>query len=247
MMLLVMLGVAVVFFRGQSAFGLFKLAMYIQPFLLGSLALAWARLSPGRCKWLGFAGIAALVPMQISTQYSYVSYSATAAHAGGDNPGASREHLFAQYHQALQTPGAKRFVVPVNEHFSRLLVGCCSRGVTIYIPAYAPKLLTRPFELEEPYRAPPSELLVVRRRNNRDCDTSYPSTWSLVSIPLQDPINPKAICKVESDTPVWVDRPQKGDYLLQPPERFELFNRARRSHADRNCRVVPLTDVNNYL
>src|SRR5262249_46350924 len=41
---LVMFGLAVLLFRDQAGFGLFKLAMFIQPFLIAVVVTAWVRL-----------------------------------------------------------------------------------------------------------------------------------------------------------------------------------------------------------
>jgi hypothetical protein len=246
-MLLVMIGVAVVLMRARSAFGLFKLAMYAQPFLLGSLVLGWAMMRPGYLKWTGLLCLLVLVPLQLSTQFKYVSCSSTETTAGGEVPGATRERLFAQYWEALQTPGAKRFVVPVNDWQSIKFMANFSHGVTVCIPSDIPVLPVFPSELEEPYRAPLEHLLVLRSRPAREGKILVAPSKNMVSIPLHDRAKPDAVANFELFTPSWIDRPQPGDYLLEPPERFELFNRARRGPTDRMCRVVPLSEARNYI
>ncbi len=246
-MMLVMGGVAFQLFRAKTAFGLFKLAMYAQPFFLGALILGWATMRPGKVKWTGLICLLILVPLQISTQYKYVSASVNGPTEGGFTPGASKERLFTQYWHGLQTPGAKRFVVPLNDHVSRMLVGTYSQGVTVCIPSYVPKLYVSPFELEEPYHAPLEELLVLRVRDNRECAVLRTPLAQSASVPLHNTTNNESYSQIEFHSPSWIDHPQPGDYLLEPPERFTVFNRAHRSTAERMCRAVPLNEVKNYL
>lgn len=246
LMLLVMAGVAVDLFAGKAAFGLFKLAMYAQPFLLGSLVLGWSRIRPGYWKAGGLLCLIALAAMQIPTQYDYATISATKPSAGGEIPGASQAHLFTQYWNAFHVPGGKRFVVPVNDVVSFKLLASCSTGVTLCIPSYAIQVLVYPYELEEPYRAPVEELLVLRMRRPSDGDWYFPPKRK-TSIGMLDATNPKVSALFALSTPDWVEQPQEGDYLVEPPENFELFNRSHRTAATRKCLVTPLSEAKNYL
>lgn len=245
--LLVIGAVAIVLWRATAAFALFKLAMYAQPFIIGSIVLGWARMNSGYWKWAGLLCLIALIPLQYSIQRTYVSYSGDGLTAGGDTPGATEEHLFAQYWDALRTPGAKRFVVPVNDMVSRKLVASCSQGVTLCIPTFDLKLLVHPLELEGPFHPRWKELLNFPLRAPNAGAVWKTAPKDSGSIALHDPNNPEAASELTSVIPAWIDQPQPGDYLLEPPERFALFNRFSRSPDTRACRVVPLTDVSNHL
>lgn len=248
-MLLVIGGVAVVLLRGMNAFGLFKLAMYAQPFILGSIVLGWARMNPGYWKWAGLVCLLALVPPQLSTQRTYVSSSETGPTAGGETPGATEERLFTQYRRAFQTPGAKRFVVPVNDMVSRKLVACYGHGVTLCVPSFDPKILTHPCEPAGSFRMQWRDLLNFPPRLPKDGTVWLTPPKGSGSIDLFDPNAPGAAAELISDMPSWLDRPEPGDYLLEPPERFALFNRFHRASNTqaRASQLVPLSQVSNYL
>jgi hypothetical protein len=244
--LLVMAGVAAFFIKTNSAFGLFKLAMFAQPFIVGSIVLGWTRMNPGRWKWAALFVLVALVPLQLATQRKYVSYSVAGLH-GSMVPGATREHLLSQYWNGFRTPSGKRFVVPVNDELSWTLLGSFGRGLTLCFPSKEPKLLAHPLEVNLQMYPEWRDLLNVHLLSPyADRQWFYPPTQKS-SISLHDPAKPEALSQFEWSTPSWVDRPQHGDYLLEPPERHSLFNRHHRSSEARGCRTVGLSEVSNYL
>jgi hypothetical protein len=92
-----------------------------------------------------------------------------------------------------------------------------------------------------------NELLIAPYRGyNQGLMLSSPAK-STASIALLDPANPEAVTKIGFETPSWLDRPGSSDYLLEPPERYSLFNRFHRSTENRACRAVPLREVGNYI
>ncbi len=250
-MLLVMIGVAIVLLRGRSAFGLLKLALFAQPFIIGSLALGWSRMNPGRLKLAGLVCLIAVLPLQISTQQKNVSFSLKSPSAGWETPGATQERLWSQYRDALQTPGVERFFAPVNDLVSRRVLASCARGVGVYSPCSPQEIQAHPLDLDGQHRSGwNSEWHELhnnpRRGYNQGVQIDSPAKCS-ASIALLDPANPGAVTKLGFETPAWLDRPCSTDYLLEPPERFSLFNRFHGSTGNRQCRVIPLTDVSNYL
>lgn len=62
----------VLFFSG-NAFGVYKIAMYAQPFLWGALALIWLRIADGRKRWL--IPLLGLGVLSARTQFEYVARS----------------------------------------------------------------------------------------------------------------------------------------------------------------------------
>jgi hypothetical protein len=240
--LLVMTGVGVTFLRSSAAFGLFKLALYAQPFIIGSIVLGWSRMNSGRWKTFGLIFLIALVPLQFSTQRKYVSVSSIEPAAGGGTPGATNDQLFVRYWQAMKTADASRFLLPVNDSVSCMLAACCTRHQTLCIP-YSSNEWEHAFtghvgenKLGLPTRLVPEEGLKALARSKH---TS--------SIALHDPAQPGAVSTFNWPTPEWLDRPEPGDYLLEPPERYALFNRFHRVPADGECRVVPLADARNFV
>jgi hypothetical protein len=246
-MLLVMAGVGAFFIKTHTAFGLFKLAMYAQPFIVGSIVLGWARMNPGRWKWAGLVCLIALVPLQLSTQRKYVSFSATGEYSEFPS-GATKEQLLTQFWNGFHTTGGKRFVVPVNEGYSWRVLAGFGRGLTLCFPAKEPSLQAHPLEINNGALSPTwIDLLTIGTRDMNASIQKYSSGKGTGSIALLDPAKPGAVSKLEWDTPSWLDRPQPGDYLLEPPERYSLFNRHYRSSESRESRAVQLSDVKNYI
>lgn len=75
LVLLVYAGIALVLARKGSDFGVFKLFMYVQPFLAAATAVWLCRLTRGLRLAIGASALAALVAAQLYTQHSYVSRS----------------------------------------------------------------------------------------------------------------------------------------------------------------------------
>jgi hypothetical protein len=245
-MLLVMAGVGAFFIKTHTAFGLFKLALFAQPFIIGSIVLGWVRMNPGRWKWACLLCLIALVPLQFSTQRKYVSLSAT-GETSSFVPGATKEHLLTQIWHGLQTPGGKRYVLQANDLISQRLLANFGRGSVLYFPAKEPKIYVH--SLEENEQACPTwnDLLNGRLRSPFEGIQLQSVGRGTGSIALLDPANPEVFSKFDWDTPAWLDRPEPGDHLLELPERYALFNRQQRSTDTRVCRIVPLGEVRNYL
>jgi hypothetical protein len=246
-MLLVMAAVGAYFLCMGSAFGLFKLALYTQPFITGSIVLGWARMNSGRWKWAGLICLIALVPLQFSTQRKYVSLSVT-GETSGFTPGATKDHLLTQFWDGFHTTGGKRFVVPVNDPFSCRVLACFGRGLTLCFPASEPGLYAHPLELNSGAMNPEwKDLFSMWSRNVHAGIQRFSSGKGSGYIAMLDPANPEAVAKFDWDLPSWVDHPLSGDYLQEPPERYSLFNRHHRSPETLGSRAVPLSEVKNYL
>jgi hypothetical protein len=250
-MLLVMVGVAIVLLRGRSAFGLLKLALFAQPFIIGSLILGWSRMNPGRWKAAGAVCLFGMLPLQIITQQRYVIYSVNSPSAGWETPGATQERLWSQYFNALQTPGAERFLVPANDQVSRRFLACTARSVAVYCPCSPLEIQAHPLDIEGKHRSgwrtEWHELLKNPDRGYNQGMWIHSPGKCQTSIALRDSADPDAVAKLGCEPPSWLDRPGTGDYLLDPPERFSLFNRFHRKNGTNQCRVVPIGEVGNYL
>jgi hypothetical protein len=102
-MVLIMLALAALLFTRQSGFGLFKLSMFIQPFLVASLVTAWFRLCGGKTSravplWL-LAGVCLL------TQTGEVESSRSLDFTSNmvEIPRASSTHLLSQFQSAIRS------------------------------------------------------------------------------------------------------------------------------------------------
>ena len=97
----IMLAVGVRLFTGSSDYGLFKLAMYIQPFLISSVVLAWfqmslglARITVNRRLLIRYFPIVLIVALSLRTQSFYVNGSSGSGGSGlAEVPHASENRL----------------------------------------------------------------------------------------------------------------------------------------------------------
>lgn len=96
----------------RSDFGLYKLAMYSQPFVIGLLARAWTRRGTqppdgGRIRFVRVLPIAIVAALGLSAQLHYVSLSAGLAGAKGgfvEVPEASSRHLVSRLQSLSRVP-----------------------------------------------------------------------------------------------------------------------------------------------
>ncbi|HEX8915067.1 MAG TPA: hypothetical protein VF796_22135 [Humisphaera sp.] len=96
-MALVCLVLAVFLFRIDAGFGLYKLAMFAQPFVLGTLAVAWVAVTRrGRRRWL-FPLILVLVIPSARIQNTYIGFSQDQGATFNEVPGATRTRLVQEF------------------------------------------------------------------------------------------------------------------------------------------------------
>lgn len=107
----VMLALAARLAATRSDFGLYKLAMYVQPFLLGVVALGWYRVAghfpPGRRRVVYAVPLVLLAAPGLVTQAAYVKVSAGLPGALGgfsEIPGASRSGLVTRLSELARQP-----------------------------------------------------------------------------------------------------------------------------------------------
>lgn len=96
---LIMFGVGIKLFLNNNDFGLFKLAMYIQPYMLAILAVSWLSIvKKPLWRWLPFLffGLITLV-----FQYAYLERSRN--YRTTDIPGASQTQINAEFEQLLNS------------------------------------------------------------------------------------------------------------------------------------------------
>jgi hypothetical protein len=105
-MSMVMLAVFVVLFRRHAGFGMYKLAMYFQPFILTAVVVGWMSLWRRR-----MVQILPLVGLGLLSAHTHLSYVRTSLGEGrgafSEIPAASSTHLVREYAELLAAhPGA---------------------------------------------------------------------------------------------------------------------------------------------
>ncbi|HZY84777.1 MAG TPA: hypothetical protein VFE78_08095 [Gemmataceae bacterium] len=106
---LVMLAVAAVLRLREDGFGLFKLAMFVQPFLLASVASAWCGLA--RRPLARWAPLLLLAAVGLPTQTLYLRASRGVAPYLVELPDPSRTHLLTRFTQAVEAAAPRQLVL----------------------------------------------------------------------------------------------------------------------------------------
>ncbi|HZS07233.1 MAG TPA: hypothetical protein VFD58_20520 [Blastocatellia bacterium] len=107
-----MLVASVIFFRRHEGFALFKLSMFIQPFLLGTIATFWTALS--RRKIWQVAPIVVLAMIGVHTQVFYVDASYKTARGKlifAEIPQASLSRVYSEFEHAVSSANAQQLVL----------------------------------------------------------------------------------------------------------------------------------------
>jgi hypothetical protein len=152
---LVMLLAAAWLYRLPNGFGLFKLAMFVQPFLLGVVAVGWCRAVPWRVvQAFGLIGLAAA---GYGAQAHYVEGSRGKGVVYVDLPQASQRGLNRQLDRALAGLTGQRVVVDTYNSALAKFLALHLRGVETAMPSIhtfpyffiAPKELLLPGWLRE--------------------------------------------------------------------------------------------------
>src|SRR5262249_45590196 len=115
-----------------SPFGLFKLALYVQPFLLGTLALSWSR-QRRRLLWL--------LPLLLLAAWNLRTYQhdTTISMRNGGSLGTAstaQSHLLCQIERLVEQHPADRYVMDTNEVYLAKAAGCFMRGHSLVTPTH---------------------------------------------------------------------------------------------------------------
>ncbi len=112
----VMLGVGAYLFQTRSGFGLFKLAMFVQPFMLATVAAAWFDLTRGRLwrwpRWaVQFVPLAVLAAAGLDAQIAYIRSSAGTGLTFGEIPDASGSRILAEMNTVVRDHPADHYLI----------------------------------------------------------------------------------------------------------------------------------------
>lgn len=143
---LVFVVLALVLFRMRAGFGLYKLAMFAQPVVLGTLALAWWGLVNRRwCRWATPLVLALAYP-GLKVQSAYVDQSQDVGSTFAEVPGATSTRVLDEFRAKVlgpvvdkrppAAPPPKLMLDTYNIALSKLLMPY-TRGIQMSVPASA--------------------------------------------------------------------------------------------------------------
>jgi hypothetical protein len=231
-----MLAVAGVFYLQGSSFGLFKLAMYAQPFLLGTLAVAWARL--GRWRWAALPALLALACFSARTQHGYASQSFGQS-GMVEQKSASEDAIFRRLHEQMQSSDADQLIVATEGSFATKFVAASNDGRPLRTPVY-PFLAAMTVSL-------PNRLVPAGRSDRlRGLSDAVMESFPQREFDLHDPKEPARVNRFVSDEPPAVP-PRRPAVVLQSGK-LSILNRHRLPESTTTgLRLVPLSQVHDHL
>jgi hypothetical protein len=238
-MLLVMLALGGVLFARQAGFGLFKLAMFMQPFLIATLVIAWYRLCGGKARpavplWL-------LAGACFCTQFGEVESSrGLATESAVEIPRASAGHIQSQFQAALRSVPEGQLILGTDNYVLARFQSLYTRGrpsLFLSWDYFARHVLRR--DVEGLPWANDAAVVAVVDALARRCG------WQRFD--LHDPDDPSACNPFEQLRLGEADRPLRT-YLVAEGPRWSVLNRWHPWPAgERAFLVRPLEDVHNHL
>lgn len=232
----VMFAVAAVFYVQGSAFGLYKLVMYLQPFLLGTLALAWARL--GKWRWAALVPMFAFAYVSAKTQHAYSAQS-FGIHTLCEEKSASEDAVYRRLRGQLRRCDADHLIVATDSSFTTKIIAMSNDGRPLRTPIY-------PFF----YGATISWKNPLRSRNYADrleqlsaaVGERFPS-WDF---DLHDPANPGRVNRFVS-VEAGAMKPSRPAVILSSGK-VSVLNRHRLpEETTKGLYVRPLAEIHDHL
>ncbi|MEO8659634.1 MAG: hypothetical protein ABI693_14275 [Bryobacteraceae bacterium] len=238
-----MLAIGVTLFFQDSNFGLYKLAMFIQPFLAGTMALAIA----SQRDWKPWVAAAVLFGFSLQTQNFYVERSRGTQSGLVEVPGASQSHLIDEIrHLAIELPANARFtsdtanlvVAKIQSMYLR------QRPLEFYCRDFFPQ-----FRYGRTYAgtAPPKHGTTDPQLEELATRTALTRLNHLTPalFDMENPAEPRDEFLFNSRATMFPgDEPQ---YLLASTYRLGILNRRTLGAEDANIKPIPMKDVRNHL
>jgi hypothetical protein len=236
----VMLAMGLYLLRKQAAFGLFKLAMFAQPALLGCLALAAVRLA----RWRGLAVVAltvltALAYGNLAVQRAFVAYS-FGKNTFAEVYGASGTDMLSEF-RAL-AGSSRKVVLDTNTIVLAKFQAAALRGIdTLFLSfdpfanmtSVSPPHLRWGFDYFQ-------EGAAGLARHAR-------AAQAPAAFRLHDPARPSLIDPFVMQQPAAINAHEEGACLLAMPAAQSIFNRRHAAGDPRQFRALPLAQVANHL
>jgi hypothetical protein len=238
---LVMLAMGGYLFAQQLGFGLFKLAMFIQPFLIATLVTAWFRLFPG--------GPRRAVPLWLLAGLGLLTQTAAVESTRGVGPGsraeipqASSARVMGQFREAIRPLPEGQLILGTNNFALARFQALYTQGRPALFPGF--NYFERECHaLDEDAEIPrwadrPAVLALCQALRDRVVPRRFD---------LHDPDNPDAVNPFDQ-VRIGEVGPEPRKYVVAEGPLLTVLNRWHPAPGpDRAFRVRPLEDVHNHL
>ena len=241
--LVVMTALATVLYLQQAAFGLFKIAMFMQPFLWATVAV-WVTARRRRWVAVPVAGLVVVVAwLNAQTQYWYVKQS-TGHDSMVDLPAVTQQHLMTEFHARVSprlTDGSTARVLFASDNIVLTkLLAVELRDV--------PNSQLAPF----PYQRVLTTEDLERRKHRKETRVSRaldalwvdpdarPEPWVI------DPDTNRPLHQVMHTPPDWRADPPDRVLLVGGGGRLSIFNRHHFPEEGTGLVCAPLSTVQNF-
>ncbi|MDY3563307.1 hypothetical protein R5W23_004807 [Gemmata sp. JC673] len=240
--LLVMFALGAALYTQQAAFGLFKLAMFAQPFLWATVA-AWAVTRRRRWALLGAAAVLAVVGgLNADTQYGYVRQS-TGHDPRVDLPAVTQQRLLSRFHAEagprLASGEAARVLVASENNVLVKLLAAELRQVPNTQLAMAPfHRLLAPEEAARWNARPAHDRAGLRAQDAMSFDPGLP--W------VRDPDTGRPLHQLLGAPADWTHDSPERVLVVAGVGQLSVLNRQRYPESGPALLCAPLSEVRNF-
>lgn len=129
----VMLGLGLLLFIRKNDFGLFKLVMFVQPFMIGTLVIAWLALV--RHRSVKILPLFLLSLLNLPTQFSYVETSRGAGSGLVEIPNASASRIYTEFQQLISSTTSQNLLLNTSNPSLVGIQALYTRGKVAVFPS----------------------------------------------------------------------------------------------------------------
>lgn len=243
-----MLAVGAYLFIRRSDFGLFKLTMFIQPFIIGALVIGWLQLTRRWRYRLQYVPLFLLAAGGLATQTAYVEISRGYENTGPiELPAASPQHMLSSFTQLVNSTPASYYVSDSNHSTLYKLQSInlydtptefpSAAEISILLAGFESTLGTGEMDISRQVFAPFQQIVA-------DLYAEFRQTYTLHQFEVMNSTEPNHFYTYN-----FIDTPPEAErvaLLTNPNE--SVLNVARRDwFQDRFYIARPLPEVQNYL
>lgn len=243
-----MLAVGAYLFIRRSDFGLFKLTMFIQPFIIGALVIGWLQLTRRWRYRLQYVPLFLLAAGGLATQTAYVEISRGYENTGPiELPGNSPQHVLSSFEELVDSTPAAYYLSDSN-HTTLYKIQSIELSdtptefpsaaeISILLAGFESTLGTGEMDISRQVFAPFQQIVA-------DLYAEFRQTYTLHQFEVMNSIEPNHFYTYD-----FIDAPPESErvaLLTNPNE--SVLNVARRDWFQNRFYIArPLPEVQNYL